>query len=243
MAILTLQRDDCVLKQYAVGPLMTIGRLPDNTVVIDNPAVSSHHACVFRAGAAFIVEDLQSTNGTFVNDKRVTRETLHDGDVVLVGKHRLVFDEQAAGESTGRDAELPASSQGDTVYLKGPENQRLLAVVLNAEARAHTAPAAAAAQGKLGVLRLVSGRADQTEYALTGHTSLIGRSQSTLIRLKGWFTPRVAVAITRNQLGYVATRLGGKMLVNSQPMTGRHDLKDGDVLEVGGLTLVFSFKQ
>ena len=110
MAILTLQRDDCVLKQYAVGPLMTIGRLPDNTVVIDNPAVSSHHACVFRAGAAFIVEDLQSTNGTFVNDKRVTRETLHDGDVVLVGKHRLVFDEQAAGESTGRDAELPASS-------------------------------------------------------------------------------------------------------------------------------------
>ena len=243
MASLTLQHDDRVLKQYAVGPSVTIGRLPDNTVVIDNAAVSSHHACVFREGDKFIVEDLQSTNGTFVNDKRVTREALRGGDVVRVGKHTLVFDEQAAGESTGRDAELPASSQGDTVYLKGPENQRLLAVVLNAEARAHTAPAATAAQGKLGVLRLVSGRADQTEYALTGHTSLIGRSQSTLIRLKGWFTPRVAVAITRNQLGYVATRLGGKMLVNSQPMTGRHDLKDGDVLEVGGLTLVFSFKQ
>ena len=63
-----------------------------------------------------------------------------------------------------------------------------------------------------------------------------------MIRLKGWFAPRVAVAITRNQLGYVATRLGGKMLVNSRPMTGRHDLKDGDVLEVGGLTLMFSLK-
>ena len=243
MASLTLQHDDRVLKRYAVGPLVTIGRLPDNTVVIDNPAVSSHHACVFRTGGGFIVEDLQSTNGTFVNAKRVTRETLHDGDVVLVGKHRLVFDEQAAGESMGRDAELPLSSQGDTVYLKGPENQRLLAVVLNAEARAQAAPFATASPGKLGVLRVVAGRADQSEYTLTGHTSLIGRAQSTLIRLRGWFAPRVAVAITRNQLGYVATLLRGKMLVNNQPMTGRHDLSDGDVLEVGGLTLVFGFKQ
>ena len=242
MASLTLQHDDRVLKQYAVGPSVTIGRLPDNTVVIDNAAVSSHHACVFREGDKFIVEDLQSTNGTFVNNKRVTRETLRGGDVVRVGKHTLVFDQQAAGESTGHDAERPISSQGDTVYLKGPENQRLLAVVLNAEARAHTAPPATAPQGKLGVLRLVSGRADQTEYALTDHTSLIGRSTKTMIRLKGWFAPRVAVAITRNQLGYVATRLGGKMLVNSRPMTGRHDLKDGDVLEVGGLTLMFSLK-
>src|SRR5262249_44337998 len=86
------------------------------------------------------------------------------------------------------------------------------------------------------------GRADQSEYLLTSHTSLIGKAPWTLVRLRGWFKPSVAVAITRNQQGYVATRLRGKMLFNNQPMNGRHDLKDGDVLWVGGLTLSFRLR-
>src|SRR6516164_6387182 len=108
MASLAWQREDGVFKRYPLGSMVTIGRLPDNTVVIDNPAVSSHHACVFRDGEEFVVEDLQSTNGTFVNSTRVVRETLHHGDVVLVGQHRLVFDERAAAEPT-------ASSQSETL--------------------------------------------------------------------------------------------------------------------------------
>src|SRR5947199_9958960 len=98
MPKLILQFDDQVLTECAIGLMATVGRLPDNTVIIDNPAVSSHHACVFRDGDAYIVEDLQSTNGTFVNEKRVTRRTLQNGDVVLVGKHTLVFDQIASDE-------------------------------------------------------------------------------------------------------------------------------------------------
>jgi pSer/pThr/pTyr-binding forkhead associated (FHA) protein len=236
MASLTLHGDDGVFTRYALGPIVTIGRLPDNTVVIDNPAVSSHHACVFRDGEEFVVEDLQSTNGTFVNSTRVVRETLHHGDVVLVGQHRLVFDERAAAEPT-------ASSQSETLYLNGQANPRLLAVVLNAEARANTAPGATAPTGKLGTLRVVSGRADQSEYVLTDHTSMIGRADWALIRLKSALAPRLAMAITRNRVGYVATRLHGTMRINRQPMNGRHDLKEGDVLDVGELTLVFSVKE
>ena len=242
MASLTFQSEDGVFKRYLLGPMVTIGRLPDNTVVIDNPAVSSHHACVFRDGEDFVVEDLQSTNGTFVNSTRVVRETLHHGDVVLVGQHRLVFDERAPAEMTSRKGRPAASNQSDTLYLNGQENPRLLSVVLNAEARANTAPGATAPTGKLGTLRVVAGRADQSEYVLTDHTSLIGRADWTLIRLKSALAPRVAVAITRNQVGYVATRLHGTMRINSQPMNGRHDLKEGDVLDVGELTLVFSVK-
>jgi len=242
MPSLTLQREDRVLKQYALGPMLTIGRLPDNTVVIDNPAVSSHHACVFREGGDFIVEDLQSTNGTFVNETRVFRQTLHHGDQVLVGQHKLVFDERAAADLTGGENEVAISSQGDTVYLNKQEHQRVLGVVLNAEARARTAGDATATPATLGVLRVLAGCADQSEYVLKDHTSLIGRANWTLIRTKGWFAPRVAVAITRHQLGYVATLMRGRMLVNSQPLNGRHDLKDGDVLEVGGLTLVFGLR-
>jgi len=239
MASLTLQFEDRVLKAYALGPITTIGRLPDNTVTIDSPTVSSHHACVFREGADFIVEDLQSTNGTFVNETRVVRQMLRHGDVVLVGKHKLVFDQLSVEGVTSHDGEPTLSNEGETVFLDAQQHQRLLAIVMNAEARGRSATGTPAT---LGVLRVLDGRADQEEYLLEGHTSLIGRARWTLVRLKGWFKPNVAVAITRNKQGYVATLLAGKMLVNNRPMKGRYDLKDGDILSVGGLTLSFGLR-
>jgi pSer/pThr/pTyr-binding forkhead associated (FHA) protein len=242
MASLTLQFEDHVMQQYPVGTTVTIGRLPDNTVVIDNAAVSSHHACVFRDGDEFILEDLQSTNGTFVNETRVVRQTLRHGDVVSVGRHKLVFDVLAAGDPTAREPELTISNNGETVFLDRQKHQRLLAIVMNAEARAGSSKGVPATTSRPGVLRVLAGPADRSQYVLEDHTSLIGRATWAHVRLKGWFKPNVAAAITRNQQGYVATRLRGKMLVNSQRMNGRYDLKDGDILSVGGLTLEFSLK-
>jgi hypothetical protein len=95
---------------------------------------------------------------------------------------------------------------------------------------------------KVAILRVLAGRADQSEYALEGHTSVIGKQKSSVVRLQGWFKPNVAVAITRNRQGYVATLLGGKMLINNQSVGGRCELKDGDVLFVSGLTLKFGLK-
>jgi hypothetical protein len=89
------------------------------------------------------------------------------------------------------------------------------------------------------VLRVLEGRADHQEYRLEANTSLIGSGDAALVRLRGWFKPRVALAIARDGEGYVATRLGGKTLVNSEPLTGRHTLKDRDILHVSGLTLEF----
>lgn len=253
MPRLILQFEDRVLKESVVGLIATIGRLPDNTVVIDNPAVSGHHACIFRDGDQFIVEDLESKNGTFVNNKSVTRYTLQHGDVVLVGKHKLVFDQTAAGEPVGSDeAEPLLSNLGDTVYLDTKKHRALLATLRHelraarAEAKttAGTPPTAnvataPAASAKVGVLRVLAGRAEQSEYNLEARTSLIGKSDEALVRLQGWFKPKVAVAIARNGEGYVATLLRGKTLVNGQPLSGRQNLKDGDILWVSGLTLEF----
>ena len=91
-----LRLEESVVNEYNMGMMATIGRLSDNSVMIDNAAVSGHHACVFRDGDQFVVEDLQSTNGTFVNGTRVSRRTLQPGDVVMVGKHQLVLDQSAA---------------------------------------------------------------------------------------------------------------------------------------------------
>ena len=110
-----LQFDDQTLKDYVVGPRVTIGRLPDNTVVIDNPAVSGHHASIVREADRFILEDLRSRNGTYVNEKQVYRHPLQNGDVVLIGKHQLRFDEMAGGEAAAEHDEvaLPAGTPRD----------------------------------------------------------------------------------------------------------------------------------
>jgi pSer/pThr/pTyr-binding forkhead associated (FHA) protein len=238
MATLALQHENAVVKAYAVGETATIGRLTDNLIAIDSPGVSSHHAYIFRSANDFVIEDLQSTNGTFVNGKRISRCKLANGDVVGVGKHTLVFNQLADAATSPSPEAVASAHQGETVFLDPQKHQRLLTLIQHGE----EAAGEAGAFGPVGILRVVSGTTDCPEYELTGHTSLIGKAGSNLIRLRGWFKPSVAVAVTRNRHGYVATRLRGKMLVNALPVGGRYDLKNGDVLSVGGLTLEFRLK-
>ena len=264
MSKLILQFEGVVLKEFGIGSAVTIGRLPDNTVIIENPAVSGHHARVIRDGDAVILEDLESTNGTFVNDKHVTRQTLKHGDVILVGKHRLFFDSEAAAEAPAIDAQPSAlKNLGDTVYLDTKNHRALLATLRNQRAagdpNARPKPAAAAAAtpaatpakttavpasaSAIGVLRVLDGKADQTEYRLEAQTSLVGSSHGTTVRLQGWFKPRVAIAIARSGSSYVVTALGGTTMVNSKRLHDRHELKNGDILQVSGLTLEFRFEE
>lgn len=247
MAKLTLQFEGRMLKEYVVGKSVTIGRLPDNTVVIDNPAVSGHHARVFREGHHLVLEDLKSTNGTFVNEQHIYRHLLRHGDVLLIGKHRLVF--ETTDNTTAHLPQPMLAPLGDTVYLDTKQHRALLATLRAARAEADLATGAlptvsvTPAADRVGVLRVVSGSAEHAEYDLEAHTSLIGKSSTALVRLRGWFKPDVALAIARNGDGYVATRFGGKTLVNDQPLRGRHHLKDGDILSVNGLTLEFRLKR
>ena len=261
MAKLILQCEDRDAQEYPVEKIVTIGRLADNTVVIDHPSVSSHHACVFSDGEHTIVEDLQSTNGTFVNGRRVARRTLRNGDVVLVGNHKIVFDHLASARPGAAGSTEPGSNNGETVFLDNRtllgklfidsdtyrKNEALSARLTDLEHHATVgrtaAGEAATGPGDVAVLQVIDGPADQAEYRLEQQTSLIGKAQSSLVRLRGWFKPNLAVAITRNRQGYVATLLGGSTFINSQPLNARrHELKDGDVLEVSGLVLAFRAK-
>ena len=69
----------------------SIGRAADNDVVIDNGGVSGHHAVIEQEGDAFYITDNNSTNGVFVNGRRVAREPLRYGDEIAVFKHKLKF--------------------------------------------------------------------------------------------------------------------------------------------------------
>ena len=81
----------------------TIGRLPDNDVRIDNPAVSGHHSLIINILSDSFLEDLNSTNGTYVNGKLIKKHALQHGDVITVGHHQMRFVEGAADEETTKD--------------------------------------------------------------------------------------------------------------------------------------------
>ncbi|MGD8996427.1 MAG: FHA domain-containing protein, partial [Syntrophobacterales bacterium] len=92
MALLTLQFKDLALKEFELtGQSMTMGREPDNDIIVENLLVSGYHARIDPAGREYVLTDLQSKNGTFVNGERVTSTKLKDGDQILIGKHTIVF--------------------------------------------------------------------------------------------------------------------------------------------------------
>jgi pSer/pThr/pTyr-binding forkhead associated (FHA) protein len=222
MAKLILKFDARELRECAVGVQpVSIGRLPDNTLVIDNPAVSGRHARVYREGKHFVLEDLKSTNGTFVNDKPIARHTLLAGDVVLIGKHTLEFadgDEPDALVTSGLDHGRP-SQVYDAVVPK---------------------TAIPTAQGRIGTLKVLAGSTGQSEYVLAAVTTMIGKADNAQIRLQGWFKPKIAATIARKGEGFTITPMSGTLLINGETITSRRELTSGDRIEVAGLTLEFT---
>lgn len=74
--------------------VLTIGRSPHSDLFLDDVTVSRHHARILHDASGFMVEDLNSLNGTYVNRKRIERHQLLDGDELQIGKFKLAFLEQ-----------------------------------------------------------------------------------------------------------------------------------------------------
>ena len=256
MPKLILRFDERELTECAVGiHPVSIGRLPDNMLVIDNPAVSGRHARVYKEGNHYVLEDLKSTNGTFVNDKPIARHTLLEGDVILVGKHTVLFT-QKGGEQTEDHAEDAAAALpeiGGTMMLDTQKQKHLLSGIdppkpaqmergRTSQVYDAVVPKTAipTAHGRIGTIKVISGNTGQSEYLLAAVTTMIGKAETAQIRTKGWFKPAVSAAIARKGEGFTITPMGGKVVVNGQKLEGRKELSSGDLIEVSGLTLEFS---
>ena len=246
MPKLILRFDDRELTECAVGVHpVSIGRLPDNLLVIDNPAVSGRHARVYKEGNHYVLEDLKSTNGTFVNDKPVARHTLLEGDVIVVGKHNLVFTLKGGEQTEDHKQEEALPEIGGTMFLDTEKQKNLLSgldrgrpsQVYDAVVPKTAIPTA---QGRIGTIKVVAGNTGQSEYVLAAVTTMIGKADTAQIRLRGWFKPKVAAAIARKGEGFTITPMGGKLAVNGEKVTSRRDLASGDLIEVSGITLEFT---
>src|SRR5689334_21536385 len=111
MAKLFLKFEQTVLKEIPLTQgVTTIGRLPDNVIQVDNLAVSGHHAKIYWDHDKFVIEDNNSLNGTYVNNARINRRALKDGDNVLIGKHILAFKEDWREDRSGQPASFPAGA-------------------------------------------------------------------------------------------------------------------------------------
>jgi len=100
MARLILSLDSQVLAEYNMSKeRYTIGRLPDNDVRIDNPAVSGHHSLIINILNDSFLDDLNSTNGTYVNGKLIKKHALQHSDVITIGHHQLRFSDQQSNDT------------------------------------------------------------------------------------------------------------------------------------------------
>ncbi len=204
----------------------TLGRRPYNDVVIDNLAISGEHAVFQMAGNDVFIEDLNSTNGTYVNGKAAKKQQLQNGDTVEVGKYKIKFVGEAPSDGFEKTMMVKSAPGGlaDPAASGGPPS-----VSGGTDSR----PAAAPISGFSGAqasIKVLSGAAAGREVPLTKVVTTIGK-------------PGVAVAaITKRQHGFVVHHVegAGNPSLNGAPIgTDPVSLKNGDLIELAGTQMQF----
>ena len=249
MAKLYLKFDESVLKELPLTQsATTIGRLPDNTLQIDNLAVSGHHAKIYWNEGHYVVEDLGSLNGTYVNNKRVGQATLIHGDQVLIGKHIVEFKNEgsmALGVSLPKAGpaapKLDATVVLDTRRAQGMISENGAPAKVTRSITGDSVPA----KERIAVLNVVEGKTDQVRYVLTGKMTVIGKSSMATVKLKGFFAPESAALISRRDNKYFIAPSERKirLKINDEDSPNQRELTAGDTIEVGKFKAVFSWQE
>lgn len=198
----------------------TLGRRPYNDIVIDNLAVSGEHAAVQMQGGDVYVEDLNSTNGTYVNGKTAKKQQLQNGDTIEVGKYKIKFVSEANADSFEKTMMFKAGAGGLAAAPLPPPPA--------------FDPGHAAHHGAMdplhGAIKVMSGAAAGREVLLTKVVTTIGK-------------PGVAVAaITRRQRGFFVHHVegAGNPALNGEPIgSDPMALKNGDLIELAGTQMQF----
>jgi hypothetical protein len=271
MAKIYLKFNGAVIKEYKLAKdETTFGRKPNNDIVIGHPTISGFHGKIRKDGDRFIVEDLNSTNGTFLNGQRIKAAALHDRDKVGAAGHILEFvvDDAAtatpqpqgrvggldgpAGDAEAGPANPLAAAEAAAIEKQKELLRRSLGLegeVLPAPAPIQIEPVAAEVDTKgvtksdHGVVRIISGGVEgQTEVILKELVTYIGASDQAIIKIKGFLAPSLAAAISRRPEGYFLKAVkAGYPKVNGNVVNEQVFLENGALIEVGGTNMVFYF--
>ncbi len=242
MARLILSLDGQVMAEYNMTKeRYTVGRLPDNDVRIDNAAVSGHHGLIINILNDSFLEDLNSTNGTYVNGKLIKKHALTHGDVITIGHHHLRFVDSQVESSEQDEFErtlVIQPGQVNEARLKAAADSIAPAAAPSPAPVAVARPSAGAAQEKgaparPAKLQVLSGQFAGRELELAKTLTTLGR-------------PGVQVAaISRRADGYYVVHVesskpGDFPLVNGQPIGPQaRRLHDNDVVTLAGVKMGF----
>jgi predicted component of type VI protein secretion system len=231
MARLILSLDTQTLAEYNMDKeRYTIGRLPDNDVRIDNPTVSGHHSLIINILNDSFLEDLNSTNGTYVNGKLIKKHALQHGDVVTVGRHQLRYVDAAT-------AEADQDEFSRTMVIDNSEMTAAHDAIRKAEQAADQhAMINTIAGGKplpVAKVQVLNGTFAGREVPLNKAVTTLGRPGAQV------------VAITRRSEGYNVVQVENEAnreapKLNGDPLGAQaRQLNDNDVIEIIGIKMGF----
>ncbi len=216
MAKIFVTLDDNLIK---VVPLlkerMTLGRRPYNDIVVDNLAVSGEHAALQAIGNEYYIEDLNSTNGTFINGKKIKRQILHAGDAIEIGKYTIkyandVVDPKTAASTDGKDSDDVRDNLPNTEKLNLFEQTRFAEIYV--------------------AIKILSGTSTGKEMPLVKVVTTIGKPGEAVI------------AITKRPKSYVVAHVEGTsrpMLNGVSFGIEAVPLKNGDLFDLAGTAMQF----
>ncbi len=228
MGKLVVSLDGVVIKEVQLTKdKTTLGRRPYNDIVIDNLAVSGEHAVLQMVGADVFIEDLNSTNGTYINGKAIKKQLLTHNDTVEIGKYKIKYlvDESGDYEKTMIMRPGAAAAAAAAVPAGG------VASGFGGLGAAPVAPPAP--QQQPASIKVLNGAAAGREVVLTKVVTTVGK-------------PGVQVAsITKRPNGYAFAHVEGatKPSINGIPLVGDSvPLRNGDVIELAGTQMQFIYR-
>jgi pSer/pThr/pTyr-binding forkhead associated (FHA) protein len=222
-----------LVKTYELDdPVITIGRLPENTICISNMGISRRHSKIERdANNTYVLSDLNSLNGTFVNNSKVKKTALSHGDKITIGKYTILFEDAekkaAATQEPQSKPESPPESINEEYAMHDLARQPEQTSVETGEK-----DAAAAA-----VLIEIN---KHVVYKLDKPTVTLGDSENDDIYVAGFLVDQGHVVIERegSELWIRSQKLLGQFKVNGRK-TKNHKLEHKDRIEIGSSTFRF----
>jgi len=236
MPVLTLKFKDNVIQDFPLQKerSFTIGRRNNNDIVIENLAVSGNHAKIDSVGDGFVLTDLHSKNGCFVNEKLVASHWLKHGDVINIGKHAIVFEYL-------QDEVRPAGPSGDMDKTMVMDTSKYRDMMSKSDSDTVSPRIKQNEPG--GFLSYLSG--GDGEVQIAKKLIKIGKDQSCDIIASGLGVGKTAATISKRPNGLYLSFVGGisKIKVNSKVVKESVALKEFDIIELGSIKMQFFTKE
>ena len=261
MSTLTLKFKEELLGDYQLQNKfsLTIGRGERNDVVIQDPAVSKHHAKIDPVGDRFVLIDLQSKNGTFVNENLEVSHWLKHGDVISIGNHQLVYNQYGTQQIFDDDMEdidktvIMDTSRHRDMMIKSNPTKSINVVRFwdkaqdqngsrDGQPKASTPLRANDDDQPTGVITYLAGGFGKVK--LKRKIATIGKHPSSDVVVKGFLVGQTAVTITQKPEGFYLTPISGlaKLKVDGNTVKVPTLIDDLSIIEIGSAKLQFSLE-